>query len=735
MMISRLPARVRNYQFIRLVVLLVFVALSVFYNFALPLFEGSDEASHYRLTSYYADHLALPDLNHPPNHEAQQPPLYYALCAPFIRWINRSDYQQVYFANPSFGRERNINLAPTDMSLLPSGTTLAVRICRLVSTLLGAVTLLLVYATAKRLLQRDDAALLAMALTAFNPKFIHLSSVVSNDIAATCAGMLVVWLSIRVVTRNKAVSFPAVFWLGASVGIAALCKVSGLAMAIPAGIAVIWASTRQGQLSSRLSVPWVPLFVRLILLGLGFLIVAGWLFVYQYATYGNPLAWQQVAILNSYALRGAPLTSNELVQMVPRLLTTYWGGFGNAVEFPSWVDLAAGAFALVVAAGFAIALVRRSVPVATTLIGISILAGLAALVTWAVNYTATENSRLLGPIFGTVPILAAIGLLGWFRPESAVRRRAIAGLVVGSAIIAAVAPYLSLIPGYANHRLLPADQRIVRTLSDAQVNAIPRGATVSFDNGIELLYAAIDTNRIDSGAELHMSFYWRVNRPIGKMYNLVLEAFDDQGMSLLHDSRQPMGGLWPTVSWYTGDVLRDDEVIHLSAKKTAAASIVRIYVGWHRYDPPYELVRVSGGTAVSSQVAEVKIRNPHPLEQLPTHALDAVFNGQFKLDGYGLDGDTMKLYWRDIATPEQTYTVFVHGLDASGNIVAQNDAPFGYSPNLWDPGEQVIEQRNVPNLSKAIHIQIGVYSPATGERLQATHTDGSPWLDNAVIIK
>ncbi len=470
-------------------------------------------------------------------------------------------------------------------------------------------------------------------------------------------------------------------------------------------------------------------------LGFGFAAVAGWLYIYQYAAYGNPLAWQQVVILNSYALRNSPLTFIGLLQMLPRLLATYWGGFGNAIEFPAWVDVVASAAALFMAAGFAVAFIRRRIPAPTLILFAAVLSSFAALVTWAINYTATENSRLLGPVFGIVPILAAIGLNGWLPERSGSDRSIIAGLAVITAIWAGLAPLFSLIPGYANRRLLPADQRIQHTLSDAEVRLIPAGAPVSFDNGFELLYAALDKTRIDSGGSISITFYWRVNRPVAKMYSLVLEAFDDQGTSLLHVSRAPMNGAWDTVNWYAGDVLKDVEVISLTAHKVAAPSIVRVYVGWHEYDPPYRLVRVAGSTAVSAQVAEVKIRNPHPLEQKPKQAIDARFQNELALEGYDLNGDTLKLYWRAIATPRQNYTVFVHGTDDAGNMVAQNDAPFQYPVNLWDAGEQVVELRRVPGLSKAVHIQIGIYRPATGERLVASHADGTLWPDNAVVIK
>src|SRR5450759_4690852 len=107
--------------------------------------------SHYRLVEYYARHWALPDLAYAPSHEAHQPPLYYTLGALLIAPIDRSDFDRVFQLNPGENINVRQNLAATDMSLFPHGTTLAVRVLRLFSTLLGAATVLLTYAMAKEL--------------------------------------------------------------------------------------------------------------------------------------------------------------------------------------------------------------------------------------------------------------------------------------------------------------------------------------------------------------------------------------------------------------------------------------------------------------------------------------------------------------------------------------------------------------------------------------------------------
>ena len=91
-------ARVTHY--LLLVILAAFVTLSLVYSLAVPLFEGPDEIWHYAFANHLASGGGLPvfDVNQPATflRNGAHPPLYYALIAPLIAPIDRSDFPAEY---------------------------------------------------------------------------------------------------------------------------------------------------------------------------------------------------------------------------------------------------------------------------------------------------------------------------------------------------------------------------------------------------------------------------------------------------------------------------------------------------------------------------------------------------------------------------------------------------------------------------------------------------------------
>jgi hypothetical protein len=88
------------------------------------------------------------------------------------------------------------------------------------------------------------------------------------------------------------------------------------------------------------------------------------------------------------------------------------------------------------------------------------------------------------------------------------------------------------------------------------------------------------------------------------------------------------------------------------------------------------------------------------------------------------------LVWTALAQPARDYTVFIHVLDAAGNLVAQLDRPplAGFAPtHLWQPGMNLAEQIAIPLPEElpdgAYSVRAGLYN-ADG-RLLVT-SDGAP---------
>jgi 4-amino-4-deoxy-L-arabinose transferase-like glycosyltransferase len=91
----------------------------------------------------------------------------------------------------------------------------------------------------------------------------------------------------------------------------------------------------------------------------------------------------------------------------------------------------------------------------------------------------------------------------------------------------------------------------------------------------------------------------------------------------------------------------------------------------------------------------------------------------------------LTLFWQTQGTIEEDYNVFVHLVDADGQPAVQNDsAPVGGArpTSTWQPGELIVDRYGLL-LSRDIppgnyELRVGMYLPATGERLPVFDADG-----------
>ena len=593
----------RSNRLLLSILLAIFVAWCVAYNLALPLFEAPDEGAHYIYVDYIATNRQLPSLEHMLSHEVSQTPLYYILGAPLIAWIDRSDFGEVYHTEPGLDNGIVNRHTPKECAFPPAGVTLAIRVLRLYSTVLGALTALFVYATVKTLFERSDVALVALAVTAFNPKFLHMSSQFNNDIALACTAALCLWIAARMLKQPDPPVGRQWLALGASLGLAVAVKLSGFVLAAPVALTVVWCAVKAtkspemsdfssaGRCTQRNSAPKsdISVFQRLLrwslLCVMGFVLTCGWLLIYYSVRYGNPLPLFQEA--HALGIRPQPLTLAEILSRMPQALTSYWGEFGHGVQFPTLVDQVMFAVVVIAVLGVIVAAIKRQLPAELTLLVIAFLAAFSAFIIWMRSQTGTENSRLLAPGFAAVSAFAAAGFMAWFprrlRSAGAISLTALAVLGGGVGLL------LALIPGYA----MPT------YLTDAQTAALAMNSGARFDNGIELVSADVHDRRLSSGDELAVSVYWSATRPITDVYRVAVELRDEGDNVLGRMSALPLAGRYATTQMEAGRIFRDDYRVLVSA---TVRSLARVYVGWYEQRPPNGVSHVVNSGAASAQV-------------------------------------------------------------------------------------------------------------------------------------
>lgn len=150
----------------------------------------------------------------------------------------------------------------------------------------------------------------------------------------------------------------------------------------------------------------------------------------------------------------------------------------------------------------------------------------------------------------------------------------------------------------------------------------------------------------------------------------------------------------------------------------------------------------------------VKVISPaYKIVPLPTWRLwliphkidDFNFGNMFTLRGYEFhvnENDstvTINLYWQALQRPDFDYSVFVHLIDESDSLIAQDDHAPGevhnYPPTVWLPGDIIADEHRIqiPRLPPGYYrFRVGVYNWATGDRLPV-FVDGQ-YVGNWIIL-
>lgn len=173
---------------------------------------------------------------------------------------------------------------------------------------------------------------------------------------------------------------------------------------------------------------------------------------------------------------------------------------------------------------------------------------------------------------------------------------------------------------------------------------------------------------------------------------------------------------------------RDLELMRLMLTRTPAFIGVFPWfypcmTGWEGALQPYNVFSITGPTVIAG--GELVVYQPvweqWPLRQaLPddVNRLDAAFEQGIALAGYTLaqvdTGLQVTLWWSVDAVPDQDYNVFVHLIDADGEIIAQGDSPpqdGRFPTSLWREGDLIPDPHLIPveSTDGAAAIRIGFY--------------------------
>ncbi len=768
-------------------ILSLFMLLGAAYTMITPVFEASDELWHYPMVQHLADGNPLPvqvfdpALAGPWKQEASQPPLYYALAAALTFWIDTSDMSWVRWENPHVDNgiitvDGNINLTIHDPAWNPwQGTLLAVRLVRLFSVLLGAVTVTLTYLIAREVEpHRPEIRLGATAVNAFLPMFIFISASVNNDNLAIPLASLALLLMIRMVNRRLSVvgngyivhrlplTVYGLYWLliGVVIGLAVLTK-EGTFGLFPIALGTAFVSQWQasdvrrhqpGPMTAYRVRPYLITFAKTILVFLGMMVpvvmIAGWWYGRNLQLYGDFLGWNAfIAVLGQ---RAHPASLAQLWSERRGFMMAYWGLFGGVnVPMAAWIYTVLNSLLLASVAGFVVYAakkvrdwrlevkempftVRSLFPALLNLVEryfalivclLFATAVVVGLIQWATT-TWSSQGRLVFTALSSLTVLLVVGLVGWLP------RRPASWLVAGASTflfgVALMAPFLWIRPSY----------------QPPQFDAPPERMAAFFGDALMLVGYEVTPTAVQPGDTLWVTLAWQVMQPMDRPWSIFVHLNDPVlERPIAQRDMYPGQGLRPTSLLLPGERVVTRHVLTVPATAVAPADLA-LTVGLYDFVTDERLPVTESDLPV--QQAAVTLATL-PLTAVPGNTpnpLSIQFEKGFELVGYTLSprrappgaAVDLTLYWQLHGVLNEDYTFFAQVVDKETTRWASMDLPVPTSQ--WPVGRPqpvplalTLQTDTPPEVYPVI---IGLYTLSAGgdfQRLQRITADGRPTDD------
>ncbi|GAB4541387.1 MAG: hypothetical protein Kow0063_32180 [Anaerolineae bacterium] len=236
------------------------------------------------------------------------------------------------------------------------------------------------------------------------------------------------------------------------------------------------------------------------------------------------------------------------------------------------------------------------------------------------------------------------------------------------------------------------------------------------------------------GGPLWITTFWKAHGGASEDYDLTIRLVDETGHIWGQADGPPLEGAYPTSLWRPGEKVADGRLMWVYPD--APPGRYWITVAFYDYLTDSRLP-VSGSPIPDTvRLGPLKIPLP-PLAEPPDglRSQSARFGDMAQLLGYRLspqpDGFRLTLYWQAEVPDGIDYTIFVHLLDETGELVmGQDNQPVSgsYPTGIWEPGEIIVDEYSFDTSdlqAGKYQIETGMYDLATGERLPVHMPDGT----------
>lgn len=709
------------------------------HGWATPLFEAPDEVWHYAYVRWLAEGHGLPAMDNDASgagQEVAQPPLYYGVAALFSAPFPDNDLQELFWHNPNFGYQASGTVADNKNMLIHTerenvpwrGAVLAVHVARLTSLLFGGITVAASWGLGYEAFGTRRGAQLTGALVAFQPQFVFISSVVSNDSAAAALSTVALWLTVR--TLRRGLTHWRALLVGTVVGLATLTKTSVLLLIPFIGAALFWIAWRDHQPWGKKILTHLGLYIAAVL------VLGSWWYIRNYVLYGDPLGIS--SHVNTPWRHPEPATLLELLPDIPLLIRSFWGAYGWGHIF--WPDiiyafLTIGALIFGLRALFAafwdshhLGILHPALVLAMTWFALI----LTALLRW-MQMVGAPHGRLLFPAIGAWAVIMTAGIrrCRW--------RNVGRGFLMSMVILTTLAPGARLWRAFGPPRLLPPE-RVLDEMSPVNF---------TYGDHIRLLGIDIAPSHPSPGDTLTVTACWEALRHMDKAYTVYVQLLGQENRRVGERHTYPGLGIYPTSLWEVGKAFCD----HYRVSVAAWAPVPEQYdllIGFYDQTPDKALTAYNSDRANISPpcVTKIAIVPENPSESTPEYATQYQLGDRIELIGYDRSPSiqshqpfTVTLYWKADATVSDDYKVFIHLQSNSNEVVAQHDARprhGRYPTSIWHAGDIVPDHHvlNVPEIDDEHDLQVvvGMYESESLQRLPVKNDQGKRIVEDTIPL-
>ncbi|MFC2030353.1 hypothetical protein ACFLWA_06455 [Chloroflexota bacterium] len=296
--------------------------------------------------------------------------------------------------------------------------------------------------------------------------------------------------------------------------------------------------------------------------------------------------------------------------------------------------------------------------------------------------------------------------------------------------------------------------------------AVGHEYSATYDAPLELL----GFNLVGDEGFVWVDLYWRATAPLDQPLILTMHLLDPV-------TGQPVvsaGDILHRLEWKRGDLLHETRVLWLDdvpqgqyplglvlSPQAEPEQSIRAYDSslgdpWPDdmavlNQPLLVLPAALGDLPVSSEDRIVAYTTAEAVAAEPEHRVNAVFEGIGELVGYTLVPDQLiagedldvSLYWlvTSQGPVERDYTVFVHLVDASGQMLAQHDGEpvMRLRPtHTWRAGDLVVDSHQLDwgraDYAGPATLFVGMYDAESAQRLPMYGVDGERLPDDAMRL-